>query len=141
VSGFVIVASVIFGTLSPLLAELGWHLKGLSVVPQSLPVWDLAWRAIFYGWGYSMFALLLAMIIRNQVGAIITILFVPGTIESLLGLLLHENTKYLPFTALNSVLNNMPNMLAAGKAALLVSAYLLATAIIAAILFQKRDAN
>lgn len=146
VSCFAIVFSLLFGALSPLLSAAGLHLKGISMVHQVIPVWDTVWRAAFYGWGYSMLALLIAFLIRNQVGAIIVLLLVPGMVETLLGLLLKSNTKYLPFTALGGVLKSnaeMPGqtLLSHGQSAVVVLIYIAVVGIIAAVLFQRRDAN
>jgi ABC-2 type transport system permease protein len=141
VSAFSVVIALVVGTLSPLMSYFGAvGVKGLELVPQNIPYMDLAWRAAFTGWAYGMAGLLFATLIRNQVGTIITILFVPSTIESLLSLLLRSNSIYLPFTALAGVMQNMQR-LSHGKAALIFLGYLIVGWIIAAILFKRRDAN
>ena len=68
--------------------------------------------------------------------------FVPTTVEPLLGLLLKENTKYLPFTALDSTVGASisPNTLSSGDAILVSTGYLLVTLAVTWLLFVKRDA-
>jgi ABC-2 type transport system permease protein len=146
VSCFAVLATLFFAALSPVLTYAGLHLKGISLVHQSIPVADLFWRVAFYGWAYSMLAVLLAFIIRNQVGAIVTILFLPNTVEALLGLLLKKNVVYLPFSALNTLMGGGDNPstvipMSHAKAAVIVTGYVVAALIIAAYLFKRRDAN
>lgn len=145
ISLFSIAATLFFAVLSPVLTYLGVHLRGLSMVPQSIPYLDLLWRSAFFGWGFAMLGLIFAFIIRNQVGAIIALVALPGPVESLLGLLLKENVRYLPFTALGQVLSTTagPGMtpMPHTKAALVVLIYIVVGWIVAAYLFQKRDAN
>jgi ABC-2 type transport system permease protein len=141
VSIFMIAAAVVFGALSPLLTSLGLHLKGTSLVAQTLPLWDTAWRAIFYGWAYGMLAFGIAVIIRNQVGAIIALFAIPSTVEPLLGFALHDNVKYLPFSALNNVTAEASKQMSPGKAAGVVLVYVVVVLLVAAILFKRRDAN
>src|SRR5665213_1030095 len=87
VSLFAVVFSLVLAVLSPSLAYLGIHVKGLHLVHQVFPVWSLLWRSIFVGWGFAMLGLLLSVIIRSQVGTIATLFLVPSTVEQLLGLL------------------------------------------------------
>lgn len=141
---FITLAILLFATLSPLLANAGLHLQGTTMVPQSIPYKDLLWRCAFYGWGYGMLALIIAFIIRNQIGAIVTLIFFPGTVEAILGLLLKQNSKYLPFHALDGVLGNgqfMSATLSHGNSALMALAYIVVGLIVSAYLFQKRDAQ
>lgn len=145
ISLFSIAATMLFAALSPILAYLGVHLRGLAMVPQSIPYLDLLWRSALYGWGFSMLGLIFAFIIRNQVGTLVALIALPGPLEALLGLLLKENAAYLPFTALSNVINNAPGMsmvpMSASKAAGIALAYIVVGWIIAALLFKKRDAN
>lgn len=142
VSIVAILLTIFFAVLSPVLTYLGLQLKGLELAPQTIPIVDLLWRSVFFGWGNAMFALLLAFIIRNQVGAIIAIYVVTATIEGLLFMLLKDNAKFLPATSLNIVLQPMQGIeLSPGTAALIAFAWLLGLTILAVILFKRRDAN
>jgi ABC-2 type transport system permease protein len=143
ISVFAVLAILFFASLSPLLTSLGLQIKGLDMVTQNIPYLDLLWRGAFVGWAFAMFALILAFIIRNQAGVIVSILLIPSTVEQLLGLLLKENTKYLPYTALNNIINTGPAAadMSHGKSALIALAYIAVGLIVAALLFKKRDAN
>ncbi len=139
-SVFAILFSVIFGALSPLMTLLGVHIKGHVLMHQVIPVGDLLWRSALTGWGFAMLALILAFIIRIQVGAIVALFLIPGTIEQLLGLLLKHKQAYLPFMALHNVADDNP-MIPHGRAAAVSCIYIVIGWIIALILFQRRDAN
>ncbi|HSH18657.1 MAG TPA: ABC transporter permease [Candidatus Saccharimonadales bacterium] len=146
VSLFAVAVTLAFALIAGLLIHAGVAARGFDMAAQNIPYLDLLWKIAFSGWAYAMFALIFAFIIRNQIGAIVALLFLPGTIEGLLSLLLRENTKYLPFTALGNVLGvggGMPQVavLSPGKSALVVLAYVLGGLLIAALLFKRRDAS
>jgi ABC-2 type transport system permease protein len=145
VSGFALLAALFFGALAPVLTAYGVHLKGYEMVQQTIPFLDILWRSLFFAWAYAMLALIIAFIIRNQIGTIVSILLIPSTAETLLTLLIKEKASYLPFRALNNVLGNMPERglvaMSHGESALIVLAYILAGGLIAAFLFQRRDAS
>jgi ABC-2 type transport system permease protein len=148
ISTFSVVFTLCIGVLSPLLSYLGIHAHHLKLVPQTLHYGNLIWRSLFYGWGYAMAGLVIATLIRSQVGAIVTLLIVPTTVESLLGLLLKHNTVYLPFSSLNQVIGSGSSMrdpngghLSPGKAAAVYCIYLVVGWIVAWTLFLRRDAN
>lgn len=146
ISAYALFISALVGILSPTLVALGVHAHGHTLVPQTLHHGDLIWRSLFYGWGYGMAGLLLATLLRNQVASIAALFVIPDLGEQLLGLLLKHNTVYLPFNALNHVINNGMSdphngQLSPGKAAAVYSAYLIVGWLVAWILFLKRDAN
>lgn len=149
VSGFIMVATVVVAILSPALAYLGIHLAGNHLIHQTIPLGSLLWRCLFYGWGYSMVALLLAAIIRSQVGALVAFLLIPITVEPLLTLVLKHSAVYLPFSALGQVVATpgadhgplQTGSLTPSRGALVFGAYLVIGWIVAGILFLKRDAN
>lgn len=144
ISSFAIVFTLFFGAMSPLISLLGIHAHHLHLVPQTLHYGSLLWRGLFYGWGYTMAGMVIAILIRNQVGAIITLFIAPGTVESLLGLLLKKNVVYLPFSALHEVSGqglNFNNNITPFHAALVFSSYLIVSWVVAWILFLRRDAN
>jgi ABC-2 type transport system permease protein len=139
VSIFAIILSVSFGFLSAGLAKLGFQAHGHTLVAQTFPVWNLLWRVAFAGWAFSMLALILTTIIRIQVGAIAALFLIPGTIEQLIGLLIKKNQVYLPFSAINAVLDH--GDISHERAALVALAYVVGGWVIAWLLFLKRDAN
>jgi ABC-2 type transport system permease protein len=134
------VTFVAVGTVfSTLAMYLGLGIKDISLVDQTVYWKDIIWQGLFYAWGYGIAGLLLGFLFRHVVGSIATLFLFPSTVEPLLGLLLKENAKYLPFTSLN-YLNN-PGPLSPGKAAQVFGVYLLVGWIVAWILFKRRDAN
>lgn len=145
ISVFAIIFTFIAGALSPLLTILGIHAHHLKLVHQTLQYSTLIWHSLFFGWGYTIAGLLIAALVRNQIGAIVTLFIAPETIEAVLGLLLKKNTVYLPFTALHIVIGQeMPtyqNVISIGRAALVFLAYIVVGWIVAWVLFLKRDAN
>lgn len=146
ISAYALFLSVLIGALSPVLVYLGVHAHGHSLAPQTLHYGDLIWRSLFYGWGYSIAGLLLAVLLRNQVATIAALFIIPGLGEQLLSLLLKHNTVYLPFSALAQVIragteNPSNGHLSPGKAAIVYCIYLVVGWFIAWILFLKRDAN
>lgn len=142
-SAFVVVFTLVFAVLSPLLSWLGATLHGINLGPQTFDVWDLLWRSVFYGWAYSMIGLGLAFLIRHQVGVLGVLLFGPGIVEGLAGLILKENAKYLPFSSLGNVLGQTSLETAPSHAASagVVMIYVVVLWIAAVVLFQRRDAN
>jgi ABC-2 type transport system permease protein len=143
ITGFSLVFTAIVATLSPLLSVLGMHLHHLTLVPQTLHYGNLVWRSLFFGWGYAMAGLLIATLVRNQIGAIVILFLFPDTIEALLSLLFKANTVYLPFTALHTVIGQtmLPNLkpISDLQASLVFGAYLVVGWIVAWILFLRRD--
>lgn len=143
VSAFSLVFTLFMAVLSPLLTLAGVHLHGLHMVAQSIPYANLAWRCLFYGWAYAMLALVIAALIRNLVGAIVVLLLFPAIVENLASLLIKENVKYLPFKALDGVLQTSDRgaVLTPTHAVVVVAAYLIGLWLIAWVLFLRRDAN
>ncbi|MDB5170517.1 MAG: hypothetical protein JWO35_211 [Candidatus Saccharibacteria bacterium] len=134
-----VVLSLLFGALSPVLVTLGVQLSGHSMVPQVIPYGDILWRIVFAGWCFSIFGFILAVIIRAQLGAAISIFLIPTTLEPLLGLVLKSNHIYLPFAALSNVLEK--GKLSYTHAAAVASIYVGVGLIISWVLFVRRDVN
>jgi ABC-2 type transport system permease protein len=149
VSVFAILLTVLICLVTPLLAQLGIHAQGLNLVAQSIPYRDVLGHAAFYGWGYSMFALIAAVLLRNMFGTLGFMLLFPGLGETLLGLLLKGNAKYLPFNALSASLQatvvrrgiDTTSVLSQSHATLVALIYMVGGGLVAWILFLKRDAN
>jgi ABC-type transport system involved in multi-copper enzyme maturation permease subunit len=143
ISGFALVFTLFIAVLSPTMSYLGVHAHGHSLAPQTIDYGSLLWRALFNGWAYLSAALLLAVLIRNQIGAIVSLFIIP-TFEQVLSLLLKGNSVYLPFISLNSVLvhpDPKQGMITYAHAALVFALYLAVGWIIAWVLFLRRDAN
>jgi ABC-type transport system involved in multi-copper enzyme maturation permease subunit len=145
ISVYALFLTAVIGLLSPAASYLGIHAHGHALAPQTLHVGNLAWRSLFYGWSYGMIGLLLAALIRVQVGAIVALFVIPSAVEGLLSQLLKHNAIYLPFTALTEVIGNTGfnsgKPLSPGRAAIVLAVYLVVGWLVAWILFLKRDAN
>ncbi|HEX8182846.1 MAG TPA: ABC transporter permease [Candidatus Saccharimonadales bacterium] len=139
VSVFAIVVTALACSAAPYLTQLGLHMRGLSLTPQDFPFAELLLRSVLFVWGYSMLALIIATIVRSQVGAIAGLFLVPGLGEMLLSLLLKDDAKYLPFSTLGSVLQQNPQSYP--NALVVLLAYIAAGWLIAWLLFVRRDAN
>ena len=150
ITGFTIIFSLFVEVLAPIFALAGLHVHHLVLPHQIFYYRELFWRVIFFGWGYAMIGLLLAILFRNVVASIVSLFLIPVIIEPLLGLLLNTNQQqYLPFTALTAVLNN--GLLRVGKAgsgqlsaehsAVVVLIYIVIGLAIGWLLFLRRDAN
>ena len=143
VSGVALVLNLLFALLSPLLSVLAVHIAGLQLGHQDIAAWNLLWRSAAAGWGMSVFAFVFAMLIRVQVGAIVVLLIAPGTVESLLGLILKNNQSYLPFTSMNILLGQQPGQahVSLMRALAVMLTYIVIGVVISWALFLKRDAN
>lgn len=148
VTTYALLLAIFIGVLSPVMSYLGVHLHGNVLVPQTLHYGDLAWRSLFYGWGYAMAGLLLAVLTRNQVASIVALFVIPGVVEQLLSIFLKQNAVYLPFSALGQVIrygsgpsDARTSTLHPDKAAAVYCIYLVVGWAVAWYLFVKRDAS
>jgi len=144
VSTYALAMTVIIAALSLAASALGVHLKGSHLVTQHIHYASLVWRALFYGWSTVVSALVIATIVRSQVGAIVTMFAIP-TVELILSALFKHNSVYLPFTgASNAILQRgdpSHGTLSYAHAALVFGLYVLVGWVVGWILFVKRDAN
>ncbi len=141
ISAFAAVFTFALMVVAPLLIYLGVHAHGNSLAAQTIPYGDLLWRCLFYGWTSILAGLLLAVLIRNQIGAVVALFVIPS-LEQIATLLLKNNAVYLPFTSSNAVLvSPEKGSLSYGHAAMVFSAYLVVGWVVAWILFLRRDAN
>lgn len=136
---YVIIFTLITMALAVFLTWLGTQVKGGGIAPQDFYYWNAIWTSVFFVWGYTMVGMLVAFLVRHVVGAIVVLLIVPTTVEGLLYLVLKENSKYLPFSALEQV-HTHATMTAVNGAAIF-GIYLLVGWAITWFLFLKRDAN
>jgi ABC-type transport system involved in multi-copper enzyme maturation permease subunit len=143
-SVFAVCFTLFLVVVSTALLYLGLAIKGFHLSPQVLHV-DLIWRLLFIGWAQIMLALLLATLIRQQVGALVGYLVIPSIVEQLFSLVLKDNKIYLPFTALQQVAHftdgSVHHPLSHAHAAFVVGIYLVIGWVIAWILFLRRDAT
>lgn len=143
---FVALFMVVAVIISVLASRLGLALGGSTLAPQSIYYLDILWSGLLYAWVYTMLSFIMALIIRNQIGAIAAMFILPGTLEGLLGILLKDNAKYLPYSALSGIMysNNFPadmHVLARSAQVIVVLAYVAAGLGISWYLYLKRDAS
>lgn len=156
VFSFVFVFSVFATLLGLMLMRLGVAASGHSLVHQDINYATYLAKSAFLAEGFALGGLLFASLIRNQVGALAALFIIPNPVEGILSLLLKHNSVYLPFTALQQVVqppviqgitiqaahgNSALGTLTAPKGALVFLAYLVVGWIIAWYLFLRRDAT
>lgn len=147
--GYTLVIGAVVAAIGYFGAKTGVASTGAVLAPQDIPVWTTIWQFGAYAVGYTLVGFVLGLLLRSVVGAIVLFFMFPIA-EQMMGLLLKENTKYLPFQALERI-GATPGSQMAGPAtsgdltslaALGVFAIYLAIAgIVALILFVRRDAN
>jgi ABC-type transport system involved in multi-copper enzyme maturation permease subunit len=140
------VVAVVFGAvvavLAPLLARWGMAAHHLHLVPQTIVYSSIVWRLLLGSWCTVMLASIIAFIVRNQVGSFAALFLIPSTIENLLGLWLHKNQVYLPFSSIGSLTGAVVNpKLGFAHSALVAVAWVVGGALVACVIFIRRDAN
>lgn len=142
VTVYALLGSALFATLAPLLTLLGLHMHHLHLSPQQIVYSSVVWRTLFAGWALLMYAAIISLLVRNQIGAFAAVFLIPTTIENLLTLLIHDKHNYLPYTANAFLTNTSPsNDMSFYHAALVVLAWIVGGLAVAWALFRKRDAN
>ena len=140
-----LLVTAVIGSLTPLLADWGIHAHHLQLAHQHFYYLDLLWKGLAYGWGYALAGFVIAALIRNQIGAIVALLLIPSTVEGLLSIWLKNNTDYLPFTALHTMLgagnNEATSSLQPVHALYVFLGYLVVTGTVAWVMFERHDAN
>lgn len=148
---YVFLLTLFIGGISLALAILGNDLAGHPLPHQDINLVNFFGRAIFYCEGFALVGLMVAALIRNLVFSIVFLLIAPNTVEGLLNLLLKEDSKYLPFSALSQVISQPSAESSSGpfvlghlsplKGAAIFSIYFIAGWVVTWLLFLKRDAN
>lgn len=139
ITSYAVLFSAFFAALSPLLALAGLHAHHAQYVPQTFSYGSIAEHTLFAGWAYFMFAYIIALLIRNQVGALVTAFLFPGIISQLLVLVFRGNDKYLPYQAIDNVLNAFT--MSRGKAAIVIGIYIAVGWLVSWLVFVRRDAS
>lgn len=152
VFGFVFTYSILLSIYGLGMIFLGLHFAHHTLPHQDVSYFTYIGRILFHSEGYALAALLFGVLIRNQVGSFAALLIGPGPVEGLLSLILRHDSVYLPFMALDQVIQapsvTAPNVneaptgyLSASKGALVFLAYLVAGWIVGWYLFLRRDAT
>jgi len=134
-------AVVLFGIAS---YYLGLQFRDATLPAQNFDALTQFGRVAAYYAGYALVGMLLATLLRAVVGAIAVLLLLPTTIEPLLGnLLLKDNAAYLPFAALDNIMEAsvIKGNISTGTALLVSAAYVTVGWLITWYLFLRRDAN
>jgi ABC-type transport system involved in multi-copper enzyme maturation permease subunit len=137
---FALVFAAIVVALNWALFYVGLSLHHIHPVAQQVPMWSFLWRSAVTIVGDISFAFIITMLLRNLIAAIAVVLVLPTTIETLLQLLLKDNVKYLPYTALGN-LTNVTTKISYTFSLWVVLAYIAVGGVAAYLLFRKRDAN
>lgn len=140
---FSILAGLFVGVFSIAMYRLGLSLRGADLPPQEFDYAVMALRVAIYSFAYGMVGLLVTILLRNLIGAIVLLLLAPTTVEPLLGLLLKDNTVYLPFSAMDHILGAamMQGDLTPNAASMLTILYIGVLGTITWLVFVNRDAN
>lgn len=143
ITTFALAASVLVAFFSPLCTIVGVNLAGKELMPQTFDLWPVLWRCMFTGWGYAIYAFVLILIIRNQIGAIVTFLLVPLIGENILMQLFKNIGQYLPFTTVQAVAApaELGNHTTSAHAVVVVLVYAAVGLLVSTVLFARRDAN
>lgn len=136
---FAVVAGAILAGLGLAAFHIGINAAGIDAVAQHIPIAEVLWHSAASILGSVAFGFILATIIRSLIGAMVTILMVPSTIEGLLSLFLKDNTKYLPFTALGNLTSATAQNVTTSLG--VVCGYAAVFGLVAYILFLRRDAS
>lgn len=139
VLGFVLCFFVLSSLFAVFMTWLGATMSGNTPINTTFYYTETIWRSLFHITAMTMLGFMFGMLFRHVVGAIAVLFIVPNTIEGLLSIVMKDNTKYLPYSAIEQV--HSGSLLAPNKAALVAGAYIVGGMIIAWILFTRRDAN
>jgi hypothetical protein len=107
VTTFAVVLSVGVDLVALAASSMAAHLvHGRELAPQTLGYGDLLWRTVLYGWGYAIAGFAIALLVRNQVGTLVTAVVLFGPAEGILSEAFGTYGYLLPFTALANVLGS-----------------------------------
>lgn len=145
ITAYVVALTILAIVVTIGFATLGTIVQGEEMTTQNLQLLELLGRALMYSWGYATLGLIVAVLVRNQVAAIVGFLVVPSIAEGLASLILKDNIKYLPFQSLNAVIGNgsmSPTaVLSTTSACLMLLGYIAVGLVASAIMLRRRDAN
>ncbi|PID99114.1 hypothetical protein CSA80_03305 [Candidatus Saccharibacteria bacterium] len=142
-SGVVLLGAIILQVAGLLSATLSVAAGGDTLGTQIIPWGDIVTRGSVYVWGAGMYALIIGLLVRYQVGAIVMYFVGVALAEQFLSLLLKSNAGYLPFRALEGT---MASPFASGvfspeKSMAIMLGWIIVAGAVAVFLFNRRDAN
>lgn len=107
VSAFAVLLAIGVDVVALAASSVAAHLvHGPALAPQTIGYGDLLWRTVLYGWGYAIAGFAIALLVRNQVGTLVTAVVLFGPAEGILSEALGRYGYLLPFTALANVLGS-----------------------------------
>lgn len=142
--GFALTMSLILMVAGVLLYKFGLSLRGVSLPAQELNLASELPRFCLYIIIYGLLGLFISVLIRNLIGAVVLMLIYPTTIEPLLGLLLKDNSMYLPVSTFDHMIGvaiQQNDAMSPNKAVVFSIIYITILGVIAWISFVRRDAN
>lgn len=124
---------------------VGLKLHHFSLPAQEFNTINILARVVYYELAITLFSMLIAVVARNVTAALIMVMIVVSTVESLLGIIVKHNYIYFPYRSLSFVLSkgtpdDMPHLTPL-RAAVVFSLYLIVGWLLAGYLFMHRDAN
>lgn len=140
---FAVVVGLLVALVSLLTYKLGLSLRDASLPPQDIEYGIHFFRVAVYSFVYGILGLLVAVLLRNLIGAIVFILIFPTTAEPLLGLLLKDKSVYLPFTTFDHILGAAITQgdMTMNRATIFSLLYIAILGVVTWVLFVRRDAN
>jgi ABC-2 type transport system permease protein len=148
---FVLVFSVLAAGLSFGLTVLGTLAAGHSVPAQNINYLTFLAKDIFFCECYALVGLLVPTLVRNMQASVAIIFIVPNTLEQLLGLIIKDPEKWLPFMSLAQVVEPpvrlkagsraSPNLVSPEHGAVVFLIYMVIGWAITWYFFLRRDAN
>ncbi len=137
--------AAVFTIIAAVMAYLSFHLalvlRYQDLPAQNINLLTIALRGLFYVLGFTAMGLVFVFLLRSIAASVVLLFFLPGTVETLLSLVLKDNAQYLPYMALNQVVHTSPGQLSPGRAAIVYCLYIVPSAMLAWWLFKRRDAN
>ncbi len=142
-SGVVLLGAIILQVVGLLSIALSVAVSGDTLGTQIVPWGDIVTRGSVYVWGAGMYALIIGLLVRYQVGAIVVYFVGAALAEQFLGLLLKSNAGYLPFQALEGVMAapGTAGVFSPEKSMAIMLGWIIVAGAVAVFLFNRRDAN
>lgn len=150
--GFVLAYSILLTLYGLGMIFLGLHFAHNHLPHQEISYLTYFGKVLFHSQGEALVGLLLGVLIRNQVGSFAALFILPGPVQGLLSLILRHDSIYMPFLALDQVIQS-PSLsppgvneastgyLSPAKGALVFIVWLVFGWIVGWYLFLRRDAN
>lgn len=147
--GLVLIYSVVATAMALSLTRLGAAMAHHSMPSQDINYLAYFAKAAFYAEGFALTGLLIPTLVRNMQASVAVLFIVPNNLEALLGLIIKQPEKWLPYTALAQVIEppvklgphgGSPNLVTPVHGAAVFLVYMLIFWLIAWYLFVRRDA-